>query len=96
MFLDGPYSEMYDDEMRRLARRINKIRNATVAHHETCPICGAKLVNLYRRENDWRCRMCWEKYDADPNHAVKLGPWFLYKIEEDGTRTIIGLVHKED
>ena len=95
MFLNGPYTEMLDEEMARIMRRFNKYGSLQVVHHETCPICGSKLVNLYRRENEWRCRRCWEKYDADPHHAVKLGPGILYKTEEDGTRTIIGFVHEE-
>lgn len=80
--------------MARVMRRFNKYGSRTVVHHETCPICGAKLVNLYRRENEWRCRRCWEEHDAGPVHAVKLGPGVLVRVEEDGSRTIIGFVNK--
>lgn len=96
MWIGGPYTEMWDDEMTRIMRRFRKYRSLTVVHQETCPICGAKLVNLYRRENEWRCRRCWEKHDADPDHAIKLGPGILYREEKDGTRTIVGVVHKEE
>lgn len=85
MWFNGPYTEMFDDEMRRLARRINKNRNATVVHHETCPRCGAKLVNLYRRDSVWMCRRCWEKHDAEGTPIVTLGPGKLYAVDEDGT-----------
>lgn len=64
MIFDGPYSKMLEGDLAKTMNRLNKIRNATVVHHETCPCCGAKLVNLYRREKEWRCRECWEKYDV--------------------------------
>lgn len=59
-----------DPEFKRLMRRLQNARTKTVVHHETCPVCGAKLVNLYRRPvavdgPQWKCRKCWEKYDAD-------------------------------
>ena len=90
MWMKGPYTEMYEDEMRRLAHRLNRNRNATVVHQETCPICGRKMVNLYRREKEWKCRLCWEKHDADP--PVKLGPGKLIMVDKDGTHTLLGEV----
>lgn len=57
-----------DPEFKRLMRRLQNARTKTVVHHETCPVCKAKLVNLYRKDinsGEWRCRKCWEKYDAD-------------------------------
>lgn len=64
----GPYTSMlYDDpEYRRIMRRLHNARTKTVVHHETCPCCGAKLVNLYRQSVDdkmWKCRKCWEKHN---------------------------------
>ena len=96
MWMNGPYAEVWEGEMAKIRGRFNKYGNRAVVHRETCPICGAKLVNLYRRENEWRCRRCWEKHDADPDHAIKLGPGILWREEKDGTRTIIGFVHKEE
>lgn len=32
----------------------------TVRHQQTCPVCGRKLVNTYRRQGQWKCRRCWE------------------------------------
>ena len=32
-----------------------------VIHRQTCPECGRKLVNLYKRGNVWKCRRCWEE-----------------------------------
>lgn len=96
MWMEGPYTDTWYDEMARITRRVRKYRNSTVAHQETCPICGAKLVNLYRRGNEWRCRRCWEKHDADPDHAIKLGSGMLYRVEEDGASTFIGLVRGEE
>lgn len=57
-----------DPEFRRLMRRLHNARTKTVVHHETCPCCGAKLVNLYRKDinsGEWRCRKCWEKVETD-------------------------------
>ena len=57
-----------DPEYQRLMRRIHNARTKTKIHHETCPVCGAKLVNLYRRslqDRVWKCRECWEKFDAE-------------------------------
>lgn len=95
MFVEGPYTEMYEDDMRRLARRINKNRKATVVHHETCPYCGAKLVNLYRRENVWMCRRCWEKHDAKGIPIVKLGSGKLYAVDKDGNHFLLADVKGE-
>ena len=57
-----------DPEFRRIMRRLHNARTKTVVHHETCPCCGAKLVNLYRKDIDsgeWKCRKCWEKAEAE-------------------------------
>ena len=69
MWFDGPYTETFDEEFSRMIRRIRKRQSATVVHHETCPCCGAKLVNLYRRDKDWKCRRCWEKHDKEVDHG---------------------------
>lgn len=92
MLFKGPYTEMFEEEMARIRRRFNKYGNLNVVHHETCPICGAKLVNLYRRENEWRCRRCWEKHDADPQPTMKLGPGKLYLVDKEGTHTLLAEV----
>lgn len=63
------YSHLYDESMRKFMRRIEKRRNETVVHQETCPCCGAKLVNLYRRDKAWKCRRCWEKHDKENDHG---------------------------
>lgn len=66
----GPYStEMlyHDPEIRRIARRWHNARTKTVVHHETCPCCGAKLVNLYRKsteDREWKCKKCWDKAES--------------------------------
>lgn len=79
LWFDGPYTETMDDEFRRIMRRIHKDSRATVVHHETCPCCGAKLVNLYRRDKkggprlvtEWKCRRCWEKHDKEVDHGER-------------------------
>lgn len=38
----------------------------SVRHHETCPVCGRTLVNLYRYNDEWKCRKCGEmEVDSD-------------------------------
>ena len=27
---------------------------------QTRPQCGKRLVNIYRRGKEWKCRQCWE------------------------------------
>ena len=51
-------------EIMRLARRRAK---ATIAHQQTCPVCGRTLVNLYRRDKEWKCKKCWDKEDSLPS-----------------------------
>lgn len=56
-----------DDYTRSLYRKIHTARTKTVVHQETCPCCGAKNVNLYRKsvnDKEWRCRKCWEKEET--------------------------------
>lgn len=78
MFEDAgtPYLDMYIRES--ISRRNRRPRdNSGVLHHETCPCCGRKLVNLYlgdtkkvvvmygenviKTEKVWKCKACWDK-----------------------------------
>lgn len=72
-----PYLDMYTSDYYRTVRRVCNKRDATVVHHETCPYCGRKLVNLYLGEvkkfkgqtvvgtcKEWRCKACWDKYEG--------------------------------
>ena len=71
------YSSFGEEEYRRILRRAHKNSSATVVHQETCPCCGAKLVNLYARYKkggprlvkEWKCRRCWEKHDKEADHG---------------------------
>lgn len=68
MLPTGPYSADIDPEFQRIMRRLRNARTRTILHHETCPCCGAKLVNLYRKSPDdskWMCRKCWEKAETE-------------------------------
>lgn len=63
----GPYSVDQDPEFQRIMRRLHKARTQTKVHHETCPCCGAKLVNLYRKstkDHEWKCKKCWDKAES--------------------------------
>ena len=35
-------------------------RRKPIAHRVTCPVCGKKLVNIYLRNGEWKCKQCWE------------------------------------
>ena len=62
------YNLTSDEEFQRIMRRLRNARTKTKVHHETCPVCGAKLVNLYRKDinsGEWKCRKCWEKAEAE-------------------------------
>lgn len=71
MLPTGPYSTSMldqDPEFRRLKRQLHIARTKTVIHHETCPKCGAKLVNLYRKspeDSKWMCKKCWDKEESE-------------------------------
>ena len=57
------YNDLPDEEIRRILRRIRNARTQTVVCRETCPCCGRKLVNLYRKsvsDPEWKCRACWK------------------------------------
>lgn len=72
MLPTGPYNN--DAKFKRLMRQLHNARTKTKIHHETCPCCGAKLVNLYRRsieDSKWMCRKCWEKYDVEAAKATE-------------------------
>lgn len=78
MFINGPYSSVLEEDYERILRRIQKNGTRMIVHHETCPVCGKRLVNLYARrniiteKNDWRCRSCWEAYDAAPAEKTRI------------------------
>lgn len=62
------YNVPPDEEFQRIMRRLRNARTKTKIHHETCPVCGAKLVNLYRKsaeDGEWKCRKCWEKAETE-------------------------------
>lgn len=48
-------------------------KKVDVLHRETCPVCGKRLVNIYRYGKEWLCRTCKiaaEKKDTEvENHA---------------------------
>ena len=74
MLLDSPYSTIanQDPEFQRIMRRLRNARTKTVLHQETCPRCGAKLVNLYRQSPEdslWMCKKCWDKHEAAVKEA---------------------------
>lgn len=45
-----------------------RTKKVDVLHCETCPVCGKRLVNLYKYNKEWLCRTCKiaaEKVDAE-------------------------------
>jgi hypothetical protein len=78
-----PYLDMYiRDSLPRRNRKYG--RNKDVIHHETCPCCGRKLVNLYLGDakkfkgetliatcKEWKCKACWDKANEKQETLLK-------------------------
>ena len=48
------------------ARKVNTMRRREenpIRRQETCPCCGKKMINIYRREEEWKCNACWDEID---------------------------------
>ena len=58
------YTRMSDAFLRSLAKK----RTKPVRHQQTCPVCGRKLVNTYRRDGVWKCKKCWDAAEGG-NHG---------------------------
>lgn len=54
-------SSVFTDECMPYRLRKHFGPSKPVVHRETCPVCGRQLVNLYRKDKEWKCRRCWEK-----------------------------------
>lgn len=50
------YLSQYPYSWRRLFQPGKPVR-----HQQTCPVCGRNLVNIYRREREWKCKRCWDE-----------------------------------
>lgn len=57
------YHVLSDAEARKL-RTLRRREENPVRHQEACPCCGRKMVNIYRRDDEWKCKKCWDKIDA--------------------------------
>lgn len=79
------YNPTPDEEFQRTMRKLRIARTKTIIHHETCPCCGAKLVNLYRKspeDSKWQCRKCWEKEEALARlEIVEVNPDFKSAVD---------------
>lgn len=79
------YSPSQDPEFQRTMRQLRNARTRTVLHHETCPVCGAKLVNLYRKNTEsgeWKCKKCWDKAEALARlEIVEVNPDFKEAVD---------------
>ena len=56
MMVSGFYDFGMDPLWRKLLRPGKPVR-----HQQTCPACGRRGVNTYRRGNDWKCLKCWKE-----------------------------------
>lgn len=50
--ISGPYSQTIPIKLKG---------SKPVNHRETCPVCGSKLVNIYLKNREWKCKKCWDK-----------------------------------
>lgn len=57
MNLYSSYDFVFSEEA---MRRLFKKKGKPVRHQQTCPVCGRKLVNTYRRGDVWKCKKCWD------------------------------------
>ena len=56
--MSNPCAYALDNARRYMKRGPKKL----VRHQETCT-CGRKNVNLYFRDNVWKCKKCWDEED---------------------------------
>ena len=61
MKTNQPYSAGPLRALKGIRKRFGFGTTDDVRHRCTCPVCGAKLVNLYHVGNKWRCSKCKEK-----------------------------------
>jgi tRNA(Ile2) C34 agmatinyltransferase TiaS len=54
---------MSDAEASKL-RTMRRREENPVRHQATCPCCGKKMTSIYRRDDEWKCKKCWDKIDA--------------------------------
>lgn len=52
---------LYLDPYTQIIQLLRSRPGKSVAHQQTCPVCGRSLVNLYRRDKEWKCKKCWDK-----------------------------------
>ncbi len=52
------YSALFDG---LLGSYLTKVKEVTTRHQQTCPDCKRELVNIYKQNNEWKCRKCWSK-----------------------------------
>lgn len=57
-----PKHVMSDAEASKL-RTMRRREENPVRHHEICPCCGRKMVNIYLRDGDWKCKKCWDVFE---------------------------------
>lgn len=53
-----PYFSEYPFGVRLLFKPGKPIR-----HHQECPVCKKKLVNIYLRGGVWKCKQCWDSLE---------------------------------
>ena len=61
MLID-PYTRVFYESLLRLGvKETKRIGGDLVLHRRTCPVCNRKLVNIYRRGQEWRRLKCWKE-----------------------------------
>ena len=55
---DQPYATPIYDALTNLRKKYGFGTNNNVRHRCDCPVCGAKLVNLYFANGKWQCLKC--------------------------------------
>ena len=56
-----PRDDIMSEAEVRKANTARRREESPVRRQETCPCCGKKMTNIYRRDEEWKCKACWDK-----------------------------------
>lgn len=65
MRIEKPYHEGPLRAVKALRKSYGFGTKRDVRHRCNCPVCGAKLVNLYLVDDTWKCSKCKEKENVE-------------------------------
>ena len=65
--MDTSYVDMLINDMKRKLAAKSKPISEMVLHRRTCPVCGAKMVNLYfcSKSGEFVCKRCKDELEEN-------------------------------